>query len=71
MQYQQQTPGSTEAQLKRDGRVIVLPPMSTDLVVNDSLLEKVRSCWQTITGEDEEAFMQFPTREGIDIENDG
>ncbi|KAK5125866.1 hypothetical protein LTR08_005189 [Meristemomyces frigidus] len=48
----------------RDERVVVLPPLSTDVVLGDSVLEDVKNAWMRITGEEAEGFMKFEAREG-------
>ncbi|KAK4550781.1 hypothetical protein LTR36_000360 [Oleoguttula mirabilis] len=47
------------------GNIITLPPLSTDVVLDDSVLNNVKIAWAKITGEVEEVFMKFEAREGV------
>jgi len=44
--------------------VVILPPLSTDLALQDDVLDDVKAAWMKITGEGEEGFMKFDAREG-------
>ncbi|KAK5128683.1 hypothetical protein LTR85_000016 [Meristemomyces frigidus] len=48
----------------RSNHLIALQPLSTDTVLDDSVLDGVKAAWAQITGEDEESFMKFEAREG-------
>ncbi|KAK4947214.1 Rab proteins geranylgeranyltransferase component A [Elasticomyces elasticus] len=51
-----------------DKSTLVLPSLSTDIVLEDEVLENVRVMWQKITGESAEQFMKFEAREGAEDE---
>ncbi|KAK4892723.1 Rab proteins geranylgeranyltransferase component A [Elasticomyces elasticus] len=51
-----------------DKPTLVLPPLSTDIVFEDEVLESVRVMWQKITGDSAESFMKFEAREGAEDE---
>ena len=53
MRYAQRMPPSplNSGPLATDEHVIVLLPMSTDVVLGDSVLEGVKEAWLRITGE--------------------
>jgi hypothetical protein len=55
-----------------DKRILVLPSTSLDLVLDDSVLDKVKGVWQTIIGDEAGEFMKFDDREatGTDDEDD-
>ena len=73
MQFTQQARTSSQPSLAEgtNEHVIMLPPLSTDVVFEDSVLESVRTAWQQITGESEEAFMKFEAREGAGEDEEG
>lgn len=68
LQYQRHQASSTA--LSRPGdNVLVFPPLSTDVVFNDDVLEPVREAWQVVLdSEDSEAeFLRFAPREGEEV----
>lgn len=47
-------------------QIILLPDLSPNLVVDDSLLENVKDAWEKIMGEvKSDGFMDFEDREGL------
>ncbi|KAK5714551.1 Rab proteins geranylgeranyltransferase component A [Elasticomyces elasticus] len=51
-----------------DKSTMVLPSLSTDIVLENEVLENVRIMWQKITGDSAESFMKFEAREGAEDE---
>ncbi|OQO02341.1 hypothetical protein B0A48_11895 [Cryoendolithus antarcticus] len=45
---------------------IVLPPLSLDNALADSVLEDVKQAWRQITGEEDASFLRFEVREGME-----
>lgn len=46
--------------------IILLPDLSPNLVVDDSLLDNIRDAWERIVGEEKgDGFMVFEDREGL------
>lgn len=68
MRYQTRSPKSAETAVKEDERTIVLPPLSSNLVVGDDVLENVKSAYEGITARDSdgEPFMTFARRSADD-----
>lgn len=65
--------GTNSAQGSHGGlgdSVITLPPLSTDVVFEDNVLEHVKRAWVRITGESEEVFMKFEARDGVGEEEE-
>jgi len=62
LRYEQRYSSTTSSQLQ-DG-VLQLPALSSDLALEDEVLESVKRVWAEITGEPEDAFMKFEAREG-------
>jgi Rab proteins geranylgeranyltransferase component A len=60
--------GSAAIATEAGRRTIVLPSLSTDLVLDDVVLGGVKAVWREITGETGETFMKFEAREGVDDE---
>ena len=60
-----------ETGAQSSGAVIRLPPLSSNLAFDDSILEHVRKAWQRITNS-VEGFMQFDDRhdDGYDDNSD-
>lgn len=72
MHYQQHTPklppGTAEGQGSEHDGILVLPPLSQDLVFDDKVLDDVRAVWEKIvggSGENGGEFMVFEAREGM------
>jgi hypothetical protein len=65
LKYQQQSSTSPPNTVVQDG-TILLPALSQNLALDDSVMDEVKSAWSKITGEYQEAFMQFDPREGIE-----
>ena len=66
MRYQQNWPGSSkDVTVAADG-VVTMPPLPQDLVLEDTALENVKAAWKKIVDENEETFMQFDAREGME-----
>jgi len=61
--------GSPANGVSVDGGQISIPGFSSELVLDDAVLDHVKQAWRTITGEDDNEFMKFNAREAID--NDG
>ncbi|KAL9108420.1 MAG: hypothetical protein Q9187_008292, partial [Circinaria calcarea] len=55
-------PNPMESEASVPSKVLLLSDPSTDLVFDDRILERVRTTWQTVTGESD-GFMQFEDRE--------
>ncbi|KAK3721984.1 Rab proteins geranylgeranyltransferase component A [Vermiconidia calcicola] len=70
LRYQQQHADFEHSLMNAQEGVIVLSSLSCDLVLEDSSLDKVKIAWQKITGESENAFMNFDPREGANDEDD-
>ncbi|CAK3885350.1 related to rab geranylgeranyl transferase component A [Lecanosticta acicola] len=63
MKYQQRY-ASSPSTPQRTGPLLVLHNLSSDLALEDSVLEDVKAAWQQITNDDETTFMKFEAREG-------
>lgn len=44
--------------------------ITSDLALNDSILQYVKKAWQFVGGADEENYMQFEDREGVNDDDD-
>ncbi|KAL5456590.1 hypothetical protein PMIN06_003825 [Paraphaeosphaeria minitans] len=69
MQYEQRAMPSIIPLPIPDGasaHFLGVPPVPLDLVVDDVVLDRVRTLWQTITNQDPEQFLQFKNREAED-----
>ncbi|KAK5115105.1 hypothetical protein LTR62_001802 [Meristemomyces frigidus] len=66
MQYQQHTPQTVSTAATR--RTIYLPPLTTDLIFADEVLDSVMQAWQSITGSSSDDFMRFEARRHEDDE---
>ena len=55
---------SQHANYPNGGKVVTLPPLSTDLALDDRVLDDVKEAWLGITGGTEHEFMRFGAREG-------
>nr|OQO18239.1 hypothetical protein B0A51_13573 [Rachicladosporium sp. CCFEE 5018] len=64
MQYHQHDLGETAK--ASHPHCIVLPPLSIDNALADSLLEDVKQAWRQIMTEDEANFLRFDVREGME-----
>jgi len=53
-----------------DKRILVLPPTSLDLVLDDSVLDQIKGVWQTIMGDEAGEFMKFDDREGVGADDE-
>lgn len=52
--------------LGSSSQIILLPDLSPNLVVEDSLLDNVKDVWEKIVGEEKgDGFMVFEDREGL------
>lgn len=52
-------------------RIILLPDLSPNLVVDDSLLDNIKDAWERIVGEEKgDGFMVFEDREGLSDDED-
>ena len=67
LEYQQQNANSSKVTTADQG-IILLPALSQSLALDDSVIDKVKSAWATITGDPEESFMKFDMRDGMEDE---
>ena len=65
LKYQQRSSKSQQSTVVQDG-TILLPALSQNLALDDSVMDEVKSAWSKITGEPQEVFMQFDAREVFD-----
>ena len=70
MQYQQSYRKSPQLQPHNEDGLVVLPPLSSSLILGDDALDCVKTAWQLITDADSDTFMTFDAREGAD-DDDG
>ncbi|KAK3707164.1 Rab proteins geranylgeranyltransferase component A [Vermiconidia calcicola] len=70
LRYQQQHTDLEYSVTDAQEGVIVLSALSRDLVLEDSSLDNVKIAWQQITGDSENAFMNFESREGANEEEE-
>lgn len=50
-------------------QIILLPDLSPNLIVDDSLLDNIKDAWETIVGEEKgDGFMVFEDRDGLSDE---
>jgi len=63
--------GSAHGEGGDESNVVILPPLSTDVVLGDSVMENVKIVWRKIVGEDDEMFMNFGLRETLDVDDEG
>lgn len=60
------TTSKAEKTLGSSSQIILLPDLSPNLVVEDSLLDNVKDAWEKIVGEEKgDGFMIFEDREGL------
>jgi len=55
---------SQHANHPEGGKIVTLPPLSTDLALDDRVLDDVKQVWLRVTGGTEDQFMKFGAREG-------
>lgn len=68
----QQNYTSPPSDVQQNGRMIRLPRLSPDLVLEDGVVENVRAAWKQIIGEDEhDSFMRFEAREDTIDDDEG
>ncbi|KAH9828112.1 DNA repair protein rad16-like [Teratosphaeria destructans] len=66
LQYVQRGPTSSRTLDERpDSNVVLLSPLSTDVVLQDEAMDDVKQAWRKIAGEDDGAFLRFEPREGL------
>ncbi|KAK5687631.1 Rab proteins geranylgeranyltransferase component A [Elasticomyces elasticus] len=68
MHYRHHPTADKDADASTDASTLILPPLSTDIVLEDEVLESVRVMWQKITGDSAESSMKFEAREGAEDE---
>lgn len=56
---------SKEEVLERDKNIFCFPTPSLDLVFDDEMVDRVKSVWQKIMGQDAQGFMTFEDKEGM------
>lgn len=54
-----------EEVVERDKNILCFPPPSLDLIFDDKMIDRVKSVWQKIMGEDAQGFMTFEDKEGM------
>lgn len=60
------TPGAGKSAPGSSSQIILLPDLSPNLRVDDSLLDNVKDAWERIVGEEKgDGFMVFEDREGL------
>ena len=69
MHYEHRIPRSSSMHVDPNAGVVVLPLVSEHLVLEDSVIDNVKTAWQTITGQREDLFMKFDAREGAEDED--
>jgi Rab proteins geranylgeranyltransferase component A len=67
LEYQQQTSDSLRTTVFDQG-IISLPALPQSLALDDSVVDQVKSAWARITGDSEDSFMKFDTRDGMEDE---
>ena len=65
LKYRQQSSTAPPSTVVQDG-TILLPALSQNLALDDSVMDEVKLAWSKITGENQEAFVQFDPREGLE-----
>ncbi|TKA63835.1 hypothetical protein B0A55_10840 [Friedmanniomyces simplex] len=66
MQYRHQIRPEQHMATDKLDNIVTMPSLSTDIVLEDELLDNVKQVWQKITGESPETFLKFEAREGVD-----
>jgi Rab proteins geranylgeranyltransferase component A len=69
VQYQQRSSSHQQSVNVAKG-IVILPNLSIDLVLEDSILDVVKNAWCSITGEPEDDFMCFEARGGAEEDDD-
>lgn len=69
LNYQQRSPKSTQSAVMNGDGVVVLPALSQDLALDDSIMDEIKSAWSKITDGSNEDFMKFQAREGLEDED--
>lgn len=52
------------------GNLIVFPSVSTDVVLEDNVMENIKIAWHKITGKGDEMFMKFEPRETVGVDDE-
>lgn len=60
------TSGAEKIPPGSESQIILLPDLSPNLIVDDSLLDNIKDAWERIVGEEKgDGFMVFEDREGL------